>query len=888
MASIQELREETYKVIHETEEGGNSATRIGNLYNGIIDFLGILDDRTVNPYYYDDTALKEAIRRVDAAIAELDRTLDAALVLVNQERQRLDDLVNSIDGEIQENVENMLNDAQWLQEHAQGIQQMVNEGEIEWKSEWDQNVEAYLQEVGVWAREGDVIKTQWTEIVQSVDEISSTVAEVQQDLAGRPTATQWTQITQKVNGIEQSVNALLYNGETTEALQSTIDQSIDGKVASLNLETTYASIDTEGSKDILEWMYSALRNETTAEKTYNDIVSAGKSGLLNGVSNIHTYVEVVRNGEVLDYVAGSAIEAKVNDAVTGLYNKASAGDVQTTIFSQVKKDTSDIATIVTHATGDYTSASIATKFDNWKAGLALKTDIDSASASLIATMDEKDAASALILEQTMDQSFASITTQFNNKLAGFIAYADFNEAFVTMIAEDEDNGAVAQIFARANEEGSEIHLSADKVTMTDAFANSITANTAFIGYLTGGDATFKGTIQATDGYFTGEIHATKLTLGSGVTIAESQIDGLSDDLNRKPNWNELSDVASSGSYSDLSGKPNLSSVATSGNYSDLNGKPTIPTAITDLTGSADILYGSDVTISAQTTANGLTKRTITVNGSSFTEIEGGDFVLADIGIGTDSENHRFLKIDSDGLLKARNAIIYGDSVIYGTVYASNGEFSGKITSTSGSIGGFRISDGSLGDGEYASAGTTYLNNHGYLYLQNENNQNGAIMAKGGVTLQGDASHNITITNNASNGKVNIYGSNLNLNTINSGATYIGNTSALTSITGSSFYAYSNAIQLNNSSNGSMKVLGVASLGGNVKTSSFTLPSSPNIGQFYFCKNNSYGDSMTVSAGSGQSIVSSTSKDTVSSVSIGNDSSIFVCIANNKWAHFKCN
>lgn len=525
MSSIQELREETYKVIHETEQGGNSASRIGNLYNGIIDFLGILDDRTADPYYYDDTALKEAIRRVDAAIAELDRTLDAALVLVNQERQRLDDLVNSIDGEIQENVENMLNDAQWLQQHAQGIQEMVNEGEIEWKSEWNQNVEAYLQEVGVWAREGDVIKTQWTEIVQSVDEISSTVAEVQQDLAGRPTATQWTQITQKVNGIEQSVNALLYEGETTEALQSSINQSIDDKVASLNLETTYAKIDTEGSKEILEWMYSALRNETTSEKTFNDIVSAGKSGLMNGVSNIHTYVEVVRNGEVLDYVAGSSIESKVNDAVTGLYNKASAGDVQTTIFSQVKKDTSDIATIVTHATGDYTSASIATKFDRWKSGLALKTDIDSASASLIATMDEKDNAAALTLTQTMNESMAAMTTRFDNKLTGFIAYADFENAFVTMIAEDQDYGSVAQIFASANASGSEIKLSADKITMTDAFANSITANTAFIGYLTGGSATFKGTIKAESGYFKGELKAATGTFSGELRGASGTFSG---------------------------------------------------------------------------------------------------------------------------------------------------------------------------------------------------------------------------------------------------------------------------------------------------------------------------------------------------------------------------
>lgn len=524
MSSIQELREETYKVIHETEQGGNSASRIGNLYNGIIDFLGLLDDRTADPYYYDDTALKEAIRRVDAAIVELDRALDAALVLVNQERQRLDDLVNSIDGEITEKVDDMLNDAEWLQQHAQGIQEMVNEGEIEWKSEWNQNVEAYLQEVGVWAREGDVIKTQWTEIVQSVDEISSTVAEVQTDLAGRPTATQWTQITQKVNGIEQSVNALLYEGETTEALQSSINQSIDDKVASLNLETTYAKIDTEDSKEVIEWMYSAFRNETTSEKTFNDIVSAGKSGLMNGVSNIHTYVEVVRNGEVLDYVAGSAIEAKVNDAVTGLYNKASAGDVQTTIFSQVKKDTSDIAAIVTHATGDYTSASIATKFDRWKTGLALKTDIDSASASLIATMDEKDNAAALTLTQTMNESMAAMTTRFDNKLTGFIAYADFEGAFVTMIAQDQDYGSVAQIFASANESGSEIKLSADKITMTDAFANSITANTAFIGYLTGGSATFKGKIQATSGYFTGELRAATGTFSGSLSAASGTFD----------------------------------------------------------------------------------------------------------------------------------------------------------------------------------------------------------------------------------------------------------------------------------------------------------------------------------------------------------------------------
>ena len=75
---------------------------------------------------------------------------------------------------------------------------MVNEGEIYWKSGWNQDIEAYLQEVGVWARNGDITRTQWTTIVQSVDEISTTVAEVQEDLAGIPTSLQWSQTTQLI------------------------------------------------------------------------------------------------------------------------------------------------------------------------------------------------------------------------------------------------------------------------------------------------------------------------------------------------------------------------------------------------------------------------------------------------------------------------------------------------------------------------------------------------------------------------------------------------------------------------------------------------------------------------------------------------------------------
>lgn len=96
----------------------------------------------------------------------------------------------------------------------------------------------------------------------------------------------------------------------------------------------------------------------------------------------------------------------------------------------------------------------------------------------------------------------------------------------------------------------------------------------------------------------------------------------------------------------------------------------LPTNITDLIGGANVLHSTDVTVAQAVTANGLTTRTITVGGQSFTEIEGGDFILTNIGKGTDSNGSNYIRISNDGLLKARNALIYG------TIYATDGYFGG--------------------------------------------------------------------------------------------------------------------------------------------------------------------------------------------------------------------
>jgi len=51
-------------------------------------------------------------------------------------------------------------------------------------------------------------------------------------------------------------------------------------------------------------------------------------------------------------------------------------------------------------------------------------------------------------------------------------------------------------------------------------------------------------------------------------------------LNKKANSDDLADVATSGSYDDLSNKPNLKAVATSGSYNDLSNKPSLSSVAT--------------------------------------------------------------------------------------------------------------------------------------------------------------------------------------------------------------------------------------------------------------------------------------------------------------------
>ncbi len=165
-----------------------------------------------------------------------------------------------------------------------------------------------------------------------------------------------------------------------------------------------------------------------------------------------------------------------------------------------------------------------------------------------------------------------------------------------------------------------------------------------------------------NGTFTGDIVANSLKLGQNVKIDNSAITGLS-------------------------------KVATSGDFNDLSN-------------TSGILMTDNVMIESVTDANGVTTKTITVGEHKYTTKESDNYILTNVGLGTNTDKHdkSFFKVSKNGLLEANNALIYG------TVYATNGRFAGEVIATSGTFTGDIVANTLTANESGTIAGWTFNKN----------------------------------------------------------------------------------------------------------------------------------------------------------------------------------
>lgn len=215
------------------------------------------------------------------------------------------------------------------------------------------------------------------------------------------------------------------------------------------------------------------------------------------------------------------------------------------------------------------------------------------------------------------------------------------------------------------------------------------------------------------------------------------------------------------------------------------------------------------------------------------------------------------------------------------------EIDGKVTSKEGTIGGFDIGDKTLGTKrDSGTVGGTYIRKDGYMRIYNVDNRPG-LSVIGGFELLGNGIYAV-IDNIA--GTMYQRAQTLNINTdanpnnnVNIGGV---NTQSVNINAEAANFGSSTPVNVGNA----LAVAGLLSAGGNIKTSSFTIPISstvaPKIGEFYFCKGVS-GD-IIVNIRSGYKLLSpSDNGERTGSVNIGTRSDIILYIGDNKWVEFWC-
>ena len=261
-------------------------------------------------------------------------------------------------------------------------------------------------------------------------------------------------------------------------------------------------------------------------------------------------------------------------------------------------------------------------------------------ASIYVTMPDNPVVGDLLIPATDIENYkAGKVYKYNGSSWNEIKYTDDTRADAAYSLADEAKGVADNAKTIGDNLVSGLGFQETEITGEYIISPVIAGGHLLIGDTSGTYAQIAkdGTLTATGVNISGHINATSLTLGED--------------------------------------KKTLSNVAISGDYNDLSNQPNIPTSVSDLgLDESTIIYKGDISQETKTDDNGINylETTVpTVDGNiTYSTYNVGDYIVFGGSKGSDSDGSNYYKVSKDGLLTARNAVIYG------TIYATEGKIAG--------------------------------------------------------------------------------------------------------------------------------------------------------------------------------------------------------------------
>ena len=513
MANYNELKARARVIQNETEDGQNTADRVGSLFYDIIAALAdvdggggssstvpnitaaaTVDNSTGTPYVnvvrsgadeaprftFNFGNLKGATGATGPQGVKGDpgEGIDAETIQHIEDLEKdLEDIMDGLDTEMEEKVKDLFKDAEFLEElFPDGGGGYSNFGQA-----LNDYTDKYLQIIGMWEEDPTTHQKvyKWSKIQQDYNQIQSRVATLE-TVAGFP--------------------------DSYEALVADLIQSIKDDEAFAEFMTGYATVqDVNNVKTVVEWLYSGLRNSTTPDRTISEIVSAGKNALGGAIADMRTYVEKLKSGE---YVAKASLTAALTD--------------------DNNKVLSD-------------------------AGVLLRSDLNTAKAEIEAGLDGKY---ATIQNVVTKDSAGNITSKINLGADMVTFDADLIDLIGSTIAVTE-----LKYYNNDNVLVGDVHVSQDGVAISGLAGVSINGTGGV--NITGGNLSLSGTnlsFNITNGVDATNFNAnyrhvgvsTSDTLGNIVSSLDSRLYTLESSSSSSVDWSDITNAPSIPSFAGYS------------------------------------------------------------------------------------------------------------------------------------------------------------------------------------------------------------------------------------------------------------------------------------------------------------------------------------------------
>lgn len=398
-----------------------------------------------------DNLIDQSIQGIQSDITEANQRISSLNDSISTVNSNLNTAISNRDAAIQTKVENLFDNAEWLSEN-------FPQGQTNWDSRWDSDLESYLLTVGYW----------------DVDEQT-----------GEKT-TKWSQLQSSVDSISSSVNDLKTNGNLTQAMTSSIESLISNDIASLSLGTTYATIaSVDDVEKIVEWFYSGITSSSQADKTVAQMSAMSKSDFIAAISDIRTQVDKVANG---DFVAQTEVSSKVGDTITNMLLQSSSDNALAALSAKANANSDNISALILGMTGSTSTANLATSVStaltNLTSGFATTSDVNGAKSEIYSAIDAKDGSGNFI-------SLAAVKTQTDRVANGdFVAQtqvqAKVGDAVSTMLAQASTDNALAALSAKADANSDNISALILGMTGSTSTANLSTNVSTALNNLTSG------------------------------------------------------------------------------------------------------------------------------------------------------------------------------------------------------------------------------------------------------------------------------------------------------------------------------------------------------------------------------------------------------------------